>query len=317
MGNHVSKHKYDDVKCFIESKGCELLSEEYVGIDNKLRIKFSCGHIGERTFYIFKTGKTFLCLKCAGAEKYNIDDIISLLENSYFEYLSGEYLNNESKFNIIDKDGYKYFTSFSLIRIALRNRKNNSKNNGLLRFDVSNPYTPENISLFLEKENSPLFLINGTFINAHSANLLFQCKNCGNKWNSNWNNIKNGKQCPACATSKGEKRILRFLENNKNIKKFEQQFTFDDCIRKTRLRFDFGIWVRNEFYLCEFHGKFHYEMVEFFGGINGFKDTQERDRIKEEYCLDKNINLIIIPYWDFKNVENILSEKLILMGGVK
>ena len=32
-----------------------------------------------------------------------------------------------------------------------------------------------------------------------------------------------------------------------------------------------------------------------------------RDNIKNNYCRENNIKLLRIPYWDYDNIENILS----------
>ena len=39
-------------------------------------------------------------------------------------------------------------------------------------------------------------------------------------------------------------------------------------------------------------------------------DRIKKDKIKEQFCIDNNIDLLIIPYWDFKNIEFILNLKL-------
>ena len=39
-------------------------------------------------------------------------------------------------------------------------------------------------------------------------------------------------------------------------------------------------------------------------------DQQKRDEIKTKYCIDKNIPLIRIPYWEYDNIENILAREL-------
>ena len=41
------------------------------------------------------------------------------------------------------------------------------------------------------------------------------------------------------------------------------------------------------------------------------KKQQEHDKIKDNYCKDKNINLLRIPYWEFNNIENILKDTLL------
>ena len=62
--------------------------------------------------------------------------------------------------------------------------------------------------------------------------------------------------------------------------------------------------------LIEFDGIQHYEIRGHFGGYDGFVDTKIRDTIKNIYCKDNNIDLLRIPYWDYKNIENILVNKL-------
>ena len=34
------------------------------------------------------------------------------------------------------------------------------------------------------------------------------------------------------------------------------------------------------------------------------------DKIKSDYCKNNNIKLVIIPYWDFDNIEQILTKEL-------
>ena len=45
--------------------------------------------------------------------------------------------------------------------------------------------------------------------------------------------------------------------------------------------------------------------------IKNFELTQKRDKIKNEYCLNNNINIIRIPYWEFKNIENTLNQLIL------
>lgn len=44
----------------------------------------------------------------------------------------------------------------------------------------------------------------------------------------------------------------------------------------------------------------------FFGGLEGFKEIQERDRIKNDYCKIHNIPLLRIRYNEEKDIDNIL-----------
>lgn len=112
--------------------------------------------------------------------------------------------------------------------------------------------------------------------------------------------------CPKCNTSKGEKKILNYL--NENSISFIYQKRFDECKYKNVLSFDFYLPSYN---ICiEYDGKQHYEPINFFGGKTGLKNTQIRDKIKNNFCEKNDIIFIRISYKDFKNIEIILNNKL-------
>ena len=113
--------------------------------------------------------------------------------------------------------------------------------------------------------------------------------------------------CPKCNSSKGEKRINIFLTDN-NIN-FNDQYKFDDCRFKRPLPFDFYLPDHN---ICiEFDGIQHHEFTEFFHKIEErFLEQKSKDQIKNDYCQDEGIKLIRIPYWDEKNIEEILNKEL-------
>ena len=46
----------------------------------------------------------------------------------------------------------------------------------------------------------------------------------------------------------------------------------------------------------EYNGIQHYEPVEHFGGIRSLKNTQRRDKIKKQYCIDNGIKYEIVRY---------------------
>jgi hypothetical protein len=121
------------------------------------------------------------------------------------------------------------------------------------------------------------------------------CKKHG-IFNQTPHNHKKGKGCPICKESKGEKYIRKWLIKNKI--KFETQKTFDECIYKRNLKFDFYLPKYN---ICiEYNGIQHYQVLnnEFFGGEKKLKETLIRDEIKVEYCKENNIQLLIIRYDD-------------------
>lgn len=134
-----------------------------------------------------------------------------------------------------------------------------------------------------------------------------QC-DCGNKViviGSNLKSPERGTQSCGCLSSKGELKIINLLKQyNFN---FETQKKFKDCLSKKGfpLRFDFGIYNKNNelLYLIEYNGRQHYEEVSCWDNEHdNFEERIERDLIKKEYCEKNNIPLIIIPYTAFSNL---------------
>lgn len=48
----------------------------------------------------------------------------------------------------------------------------------------------------------------------------------------------------------------------------------------------------------EYQGKQHFEAIEYFGGEEALKNTQQRDKKKLELSIQNNIQLIYINYWE-------------------
>ena len=93
---------------------------------------------------------------------------------------------------------------------------------------------------------------------------------------------------------------------SKNIK-FKREYIFDDCFYNDVLRFDFYLPNYN---LCiEYDGIQHFKPVDIFGGEEGFKVQLIKDKIKDDYCKNNNINILRIPYYE--NTTEILDNYFI------
>lgn len=115
-----------------------------------------------------------------------------------------------------------------------------------------------------------------------------------------------GHGCSECnSTSRGEDIIKSFLENEKI--KFHRNYQFEDCKRKRKLKFDFYLPDFN--HCIEYDGEHHFKENKYFGEGN-LKYIKENDMIKNNYCESKKIGITRIPYYEFKNIENILSNVL-------
>lgn len=119
-------------------------------------------------------------------------------------------------------------------------------------------------------------------------------------------------RCPLCPSqftgSIGEIKINTFLVENNIL--FKREYYFDKCRNIKPLPFDFAIFnrYRKLKFLIEFDGGQHYKPVDLFGGEKAFEKMKINDEIKNEYCRIKNIRLIRIPYWDFNNIDKILTK---------
>lgn len=133
--------------------------------------------------------------------------------------------------------------------------------------------------------------------------------------NMNRDNITGCKYCfdnKKFKFSKGEKKIEAYLSEN-NIEYIEQM-TFDGCRDKCLLPFDFYL---PDYNICiEYDGQHHFYPVTFNGvtrdkAMKNYKITLKHDRMKNRYCIDNNIELIRIPYFEFNNIESILNKQII------
>lgn len=132
--------------------------------------------------------------------------------------------------------------------------------------------------------------------------LLWDCECvCGKHFYKLPARIKNNhvRSCGCLNSSSNEKFIAKYLSENKI--QFISQYTFDDCRSKNnyKLRFDFALLNDSGevFYLIEYDGKQHYEMVPHFGGEQELNNTIERDLIKDNYCKKNHIPLLRLPYY--------------------
>jgi phage FluMu protein Com len=108
--------------------------------------------------------------------------------------------------------------------------------------------------------------------------------------------------------STGESIIENIL--NKYSIFYEREKTFDGCINKKKLRFDFYIPSKN---LCiEYNGVQHYQKVDRFGGEEKFNYQKYNDSIKVNFCEKNNINLLIISYREsvIENMKNLIMSSL-------
>lgn len=113
--------------------------------------------------------------------------------------------------------------------------------------------------------------------------------------------------CPKCSAkaSKGERKIMEILSKN-NIA-FEKEKVFEWSNLK---RYDFFLPEQN--LLIEYHGSQHYKETNYFAKT--LREQRENDRWKENAARAHGYDYLIIPYDKYKQIEDILVQRLSLTG---
>ena len=120
-----------------------------------------------------------------------------------------------------------------------------------------------------------------------------------------------GRRCPYCISSNGESIIYQILVNDFNLEP-EKDF-YHGYVLPNSLHLDF--WLPKLNTAIEYDGRQHFMAIEYFGGEKAFKTQQDRDHKKDLYCMNEGINLIRIPYTDYKY--NTIKADLINLKGSK
>lgn len=167
-------------------------------------------------------------------------------------------------------------------------------------------YNIDDVARNIESINGNKLLNPQDYKNVFMLNLQIQCS-CGRVFITSYTNYTraNKNRCDYCTNreSSGEKIIHEYLLDN-NIE-FEREKRFNDCKDKKPLPFDFYLPAYN---MCiEFDGMQHYKPV--FSN-NGFKKTQQHDIIKNEYCNEKGIHLLRIPFYNASKINSIIENSI-------
>jgi hypothetical protein len=141
------------------------------------------------------------------------------------------------------------------------------------------------------------------------------CKECSCEWNAKISSrngtVKSG--CPECNKSKGEKKCKEIFDL-KNISYIPQK-EFDGLLGLGggNLSYDFYILKYN--LLVEYQGEYHDQIIKYKNesietSKERFNRQQEHDKRKKEYAKENKYNFLEIWYWDFNNIEGIITSEI-------
>lgn len=139
-----------------------------------------------------------------------------------------------------------------------------------------------------------------------SGNAIWECKcDCGTITYVDSNNLTSlhTLSCGCINSSIGEDNIVKVLKNN-NIS-YLREYPLKEIKDVNPFRLDFVILddKNNIIRAIEYDGIQHYK--ETWGAWSRnitLEQQQERDKRKNEWCLNNNIPLVRIPYWERDNI---------------
>lgn len=286
-----------------------LVNYRYVDGEHQITLLCKCGTTFNITWYRFKNGKT-MCNICS-KEKQSLesrdshDTFIKKTKEAFGDKYTilGRYIKSNEKILIRNNDcGHEYHVIPNNIQ----------QGNGCAECDKhkkrSHNDFVEHVYELVEEE----YEVMSEYINSET-HIIVKHNKCGNSYLVKPSNFSSGRRCPRCRASKGEKKIEEILKGL-NIS-YLPEYRFLECKYKYTLPFDFLIEGK---VLIEYDGDFHFVPARYSNDkelmIEKLKETQIKDKIKNQYCIDNNIPLIRIPYWEFDNLKTLLISMLSFYG---
>ena len=242
------------------------------------------------------------CPKCSKKYKLTTEDFIKLSKLKFkdsFDYTETKYINFSTKVKIKCKKHNLFFETLPSIHLQKDGCCPECKKESVSKLFKVEPKT------FFENckkiHNNKYNYTNSIYLGSHNY-IEYICPLHGQIKQIAYYHSQ-GAGCPYCKTSKGEEKIISYFKE-KNIN-YERQKKFEDLKDIDLLSYDFYLKDRN--LLVEYNGEQHYKFIErFHKNYHGFLIQKHHDWLKRKYALKHNINLLVIPYWDYKNINDIL-----------
>lgn len=162
----------------------------------------------------------------------------------------------------------------------------------------------------LNKKYGDKYTVLGEYKKAREP-LLVRDNDCGHEFMISPDNLLRGRGCPLHS-----KQHSSYMKNAESIFMandimFEREKRYSDCINpETGRMLPFDYYLPEYNTLVEVDGEFHFNRKDDFNPWWDFEGTSFRDGLKTKYCLDKNIRLIRLPYFENERFEDIILENL-------
>ena len=188
-------------------------------------------------------------------------------------------------------------------------RNGTSKSCGCLKIQHHKEKNEQNASEHIGEKYGKLTIIDYV-LNENESLYYYKCKcECGNETTVKGANLFNGNTTSCgCINSKANEEMARIL-TRLGIP-FKREYKLAECKVKRPLPFDFALFNEQDelIGLIENNGSQHYSSRG--TGWNTPEQVlrqQKRDYIKQKFCEDNKIPLLIIPYQYFNQLEKFLT----------
>ncbi|MBU3186667.1 hypothetical protein [Clostridium estertheticum] len=278
----------------------------------KSRITFKCDIHGEfeKSWNEIKNGA--YCAECAKENqshpsRHDYEFIKAEFDRRGYTLLTSEYKNNLQTLDFTcpkHKDEIQHICWANFLTQGC-------KFCSLERQIIKATKTDEQFRKELEALHGDKFTLLEKYTKANNK-IKIHCNDCNSDFYQKASHLLEGYLgCNCREKSFGEKLIKEYFQDEHVD--FEQEYRFPDCRNIKPLPFDFAIFNKEKviIYMIEFQGRQHYSDTHWSKDIEksaqAFKQRQINDNIKRQYCMDKKIKLLEIPYWEIKNINEILS----------
>ena len=320
------KLSINEVKTIFKLRGYELITNEYLGTQQKLIIKDDIGYFYKISLNTFQTGT--IPNKFHKSNPYTIDNIklFCSLNNKQFKLISNTYVNTHKKLQwkclknicgkIFEMSWHDIHAGHGCSCII--------KATPLNCLATINPVLASEWHPYKNGELTSYHVTKGS-----RKSIWWKCRECGHEWSAEVRDRNNGTGCPECNTPKGEKKCKeyfidnkfieiqqsnydRLLEIDKNINPyFIPQKTFDGLLGVGYGLLSYDFYLPKYNLLIEYQGNYHDGTVgRLAQSEKDFKKQQEHDIRKKEYAIKNKYNFLEIWYYDYDNIEGILDEYL-------
>jgi len=277
----MKKLTYKYVKEQIESvEGYKLLSKEYIGSCEYLKVQCNKKHTYKVTWICFQQGQR--CPYCYGNVKLTYDFVKSQIEKEGYKLLSTNYVNAYVKLKVQCDKGHIYYPIYNNFKKGTRC---SICNGGI-------GYNYEYVKKQIESVKGYKLLSNN-YKNNHNK-IKIQCDK-GHIYKVRWNDFKTGNRCPICCSkySKLERKVFKIVKHllpNENIIENDRTQIINPL---TNHNLELDIWIPELKKAIEFNGEYWHS-----SDYSKYKDSE-----KVKQCKEKGINLLVI------NERNWISNK--------